>query len=82
MLILNISFNHADNNLNKLVQHVSGKFLKKDSTGFIIQILNEELDGGKVLKKGNFHTQSTYSLNKFNVLKFLFLYAEITQRNC
>ena len=65
-----ISFHHADNNLNRGGPACFWEvFEKKDSTGFIIQILNEELDGGKVLKKGNFHTQSTYSLNKFNVLR-------------
>ena len=65
-----ISFHHADNNLNRGGPPGFWEvFEKKDSTGFTIQILTEELDGGKVLKKGNFHTQRTYSLNKFNVLR-------------
>ena len=37
---------------------------KSPKTGFTIQVLTEELDGGMVLKRGNFMTKSTFSLNQ------------------
>ncbi len=72
-----LSFHHADNNLNRGGPACFWEvFEKKDSTGFTIQILTEELDGGKVLKKGHFHTQTTYSLNKFNLYRNSYFYMQ------
>ncbi len=65
-----ISFHHADNNLYRGGPACFWEvFEKKESTGFMIQVLTEELDGGKVLKKGNFYTQPSYSENQYNVYK-------------
>ena len=36
-------------------------YQREDCTGFIIQILNEELDGGKVVFKGNIPTSFLYT---------------------
>jgi methionyl-tRNA formyltransferase len=65
-----VSFHHADNKINRGGPACFWEVFKKiASTGFTIQVLTEELDGGKVLKIGNFHTQSTYSENAFNVFR-------------
>ena len=44
-------------------------FLNKPETGFIIQFLNESLDNGKILFKGEFATKKLFSLNKYNLLR-------------
>ncbi|MBO8219602.1 glucosamine inositolphosphorylceramide transferase family protein [Prochlorococcus marinus] len=83
-----ISFHHADNNVNRGGPACFWEVLeKKDTTGFIIQILTEELDGGKVLKKGNFHTQKTYFENQYNVFKKSYFYmqellSDIAKNDC
>jgi hypothetical protein len=60
-----LSFHHADNRVNRggppgfwEVYH------RDDTTGFIIQQLTEELDGGNVLFRGAFPTRSYYLLNQ------------------
>ncbi len=61
-----ISFHHGDNLVNR--GGPSGfweVYEKNPKTGFTIQILDEQLDGGKVLKRGNFRTEQFYSLNDF-----------------
>ena len=61
-----ISFHHGDNLVNR--GGPSGfweVYEKNPKTGFTIQILNEQLDGGNVLKRGNFRTEQFYSLNDF-----------------
>ena len=69
-----ISFHHADNKINR--GHPPGfweVFNKEDSTGFTIQKLTEELDGGNVLYQGHFITQIHYLLNQahlFNKANF------------
>ena len=40
-----------------------------DDSGFIIQKLNEELDGGEVLLRGNIQTKSFWHLNTSNLFK-------------
>lgn len=59
-----ISFHHGDNRWNRggppgfwEVQ------LRKDFTGFIIQVLTEELDGGSVIFRGNLSTKRSYTEN-------------------
>ena len=59
-----ISFHHGDNlsyrGKPSGFWEVKEKNLK---SGFTIQILNEKLDDGNVLKRGNFRTQNFYHLN-------------------
>jgi hypothetical protein len=43
--------------------------LRQDTTGFIIQQLTEELDGGNILVSGKFPTKSHYLLNQATVCK-------------
>ena len=60
-----ISFHHGDNSVNR--GGPSGfweVYEKNPKTGFTIQILTEELDGGNVLKRGNFRTEQFYLLNQ------------------
>ena len=59
-----ISFHHADNDVNRGGPPGFWEvFEKQKSTGFIIQILKEELDGGDVLFKGSIATSFMYTLN-------------------
>ena len=53
-----ISFHHADNRINRGGPWDFGKYILESKTGFIIQKLNEVLDGGHVLLRGFFPTQS------------------------
>ena len=60
-----VSFHHGDNRLHR--GGPSGfweTFRREPSTGFIIQRLTEELDGGRVLNRGNFMTQKFYVRNQ------------------
>lgn len=60
-----ISFHHADSKINR--GGPAGfweAFNKDDSTGFTIQQLTDELDGGNVLFQGHFTTQDYYLLNQ------------------
>ena len=60
-----ISFHHADNRINRGAPPGFWEIINKSpKTGFTIQVLTEELDGGMVLKRGNFMTKSTFSLNQ------------------
>ena len=60
-----ISFHHADNRVNRGAPPGFWEIINKSpETGFTIQILTNELDGGKVLKRGDFMTKSTFSLNQ------------------
>ncbi|MDA7734165.1 hypothetical protein N8832_01460 [Candidatus Pelagibacter sp.] len=59
-----ISFHHGDNNVNRGGPPGFWEVYKRNPrTGFIIQRLNEELDGGDVLYKGFVTTSWLYSLN-------------------
>ena len=59
-----ISFHHGDNRWNRGGPPGFWEVFKKiDSTGFIIQRLTEELDGGLVIFRGNLPTRRTYSEN-------------------
>ena len=60
-----ISFHHGDNRVNR--GGPSGfweVFLRQESTGFTLQQLTEELDGGRVLARGNYPTRKYYLLNQ------------------
>jgi hypothetical protein len=60
-----ISFHHADNRTNRGGPAGFWEvYLREDTTGFTIQRLTEELDGGEVLMRGHFSTQNYYLLNQ------------------
>ena len=60
-----ISLHHADNRVNRGVPPGFWEvYSKQDSTGFTIQQLTEELDGGNVLFRGNLNTRFSYLLNQ------------------
>jgi len=60
-----ISFHHADNRINRGGPPGFWEvYLKQDSTGFTIQQLTEELDGGNVLFRGHLNTKFFYLLNQ------------------
>jgi hypothetical protein len=59
-----ISFHHADNDVNRGGPPGFWEvFRREDRTGFIIQKLKDELDGGDVLYKGYIATSFMYTLN-------------------
>ena len=63
-----ISFHHADNEINRGGPAGFWEvFNKEDSTGFTIQQLTDELDGGNVLYKGYITTSYYYLLNQANL---------------
>jgi hypothetical protein len=60
-----ISFHHGDNRINRGGPAGFWEvYLKQDTTGFIIQRLTEELDGGEVLIRGDFKTELYYLKNQ------------------
>jgi hypothetical protein len=60
-----ISIHHADNRINRGGPPGFWEvYLKQDSTGFTIQQLTEELDGGNVLFRGHLDTKFFYLLNQ------------------
>ena len=70
-----LSFHHGDNNINRgqppgfwEVYH------KSPSTGFIIQQLTEDLDGGNVVFRGNIMTKAFYTLNQSNLYQYSYYY--------
>jgi hypothetical protein len=65
-----ISFHHGDNRINRGVPAGFWEvYHRHDSTGFIIQRLSDELDGGDVLMRGHFQTQFYFLLNNAELLK-------------
>ena len=63
-----MSFHHGDNTWNRGLPPAFWEVvLKKPSTGFIVQILNEKLDDGLVIFKGEFATKNTYLQNLYNL---------------
>ena len=59
-----ISFHHADNDINRGGPPGFWEvFNKEKRTGFIIQLLKSELDGGDVLYKGYIQTDRHYLIN-------------------
>lgn len=64
-----VSFHHGDNRWNRGSPPAFWEvYLKKPSTGFIIQILNETLDGGTVCFRGNTYTIPTFwQYNYYNI---------------
>lgn len=63
-----LSFHHADNRINRGGPPGFWEVRKQaETTGFIIQQLTEELDGGKVLFRGHFRTEGYWLLNQANL---------------
>jgi hypothetical protein len=66
-----LSFHHGDNSWNRGGPPGFWEvYQRRPATGFIIQLLTEELDGGVVLFRGSMVTRKTYSQN------LVHLYAE------
>jgi hypothetical protein len=65
-----LSFHHADNRINRGVPPCFWEvYYKQPQTGFIIQQLTDELDGGNILCRGSFPTQQFWHLNLESVYK-------------
>ena len=65
-----LSFHHADNRINRGIPAGFWEvFERQDSTGFTLQQLTEELDGGKVLMRGHFATKFFYLYNQAELYK-------------
>ena len=65
-----ISFHHGDNRWNRgLPPGFWEVYLRKPVTGFVIQILSEELDGGTVLFRGEVVTKRTHTENVANLYR-------------
>ena len=64
-----VSFHHGDPSWNRGGPPGFWETVKnKPSSGFIIQILNENLDNGKIIFRGEFATKEFYTLNLLNLL--------------
>ena len=64
-----ISFHHGDNRTNRGGPSGFWEVLNGEaSSGFIIQRLNQELDGGQVLFRGNLMTSNTWHANNAQLL--------------
>ena len=65
-----LSFHHGDNRTNRGGPSGFWEVINREpSSGFIIQRLNDELDGGTVLVRGNIMTESFWSLNSAQLLE-------------
>ena len=65
-----LSFHHGDNKVNRGGPAGFWEvFEKTASTGYIIQTLGDELDGGGVVAQGRIQTQWLYTLNRDKVLR-------------
>lgn len=63
-----ISFHHGDNNINRGGPPGFWEvYLKQDRTGFVIQRLSEELDGGEVIYRGWIATRPYYTENLMRI---------------
>ena len=64
-----LSFHHANNQVNRGGPAGFWEvFHRNPKSGFTIQILTEELDGGRILKRGEFLTQRLWLQNYANLL--------------
>lgn len=63
-----ISFHHGDNRWNRGGPPGFWEvYLRKAATGFVIQILNDKLDAGRVIFRGEAPTKRTYTQNMVNL---------------
>jgi hypothetical protein len=74
-----LSMHNGDNRINRGVPAGFWEIMNREpSTGFVIQKLTKELDGGKILNRGNFMTQTTWSKNRLvNQKKINFFMIEL-----
>ena len=65
-----LSFHHGDNRWHRGGPAAFWEvYLRKPSTGFVLQILTEELDGGRILFRGNVPTRRSYTENLINLFE-------------
>jgi hypothetical protein len=65
-----ISFHHGDNRVNRGGPSGFWEVLNREpNSGFVIQILTDELDGGEVLSRGNVMTASHWLANNAQLLE-------------
>ena len=65
-----MSFHHGDNRVNRGGPSGFWEVLNcEPSSGFVIQKLNEELDGGEILFRGNIMTSSIWTSNNAQLLE-------------
>jgi methionyl-tRNA formyltransferase len=65
-----ISFHHGDNRWNRGGPPGFWEvYLKKAATGFVIQVLNDQLDGGEVVFRGEVPTKRSYTENMVNLYR-------------
>jgi len=70
-----ISFHHADNRINRgLPAGFWEVYFKQDATGFTIQQLTEEIDGGNVLFRGQVATKGTFLFNQATLYEKSYYY--------
>tara|TARA_B100001175_G_scaffold317829_1_gene336768 strand:- start:1293 stop:2957 length:1665 start_codon:yes stop_codon:yes gene_type:complete len=70
-----LSFHHGDNrNYRGLPPGFWEVYNKSSSTGFIIQQLTDNLDGGNVIFRGNIITKAFYALNQSNLYQYSYFY--------
>ena len=70
-----LSFHHGDNRINRGQPPGFWEvYNKSPSTGFIIQQLTEDLDGGNVIFRGNIMTKAFYTLNQSNLYRYSYYY--------
>jgi len=63
-----ISFHHGDNRWNRGGPPGFWEvYLKREATGFIVQLLTETLDGGSVIYRGEVATRRTFTENQVHV---------------
>ena len=56
-------------NIEEVHNWFLGSIYKENQTGFVLQQLNNTLDGGKVIERGEFKTQFFYLLNQAFIFK-------------
>lgn len=65
-----LSFHHGDNRVNRGGPPGFWEVQKRwPSTGFVLQQLTEELDGGRVLSRGNYPTELYYAANRHSIVQ-------------
>lgn len=63
-----LSFHHGDNRVNRGGPPAFWEVLRRElTTGFVIQRLDDELDGGAVYVRGNFTTLPSWMLNQMQL---------------
>lgn len=70
-----ISFHHGDNRINRGGPAAFWEvYQRQPATGFIVQRLTEELDGGKVLLRGWSQTQTSWLVNQAELFTISYYY--------